>query len=437
MNKNSINEKLEKICEEMKNIPNIGLNYIEYISAFIYAIYQNIEKYEQMIKNKRPVLDILYEIEEELSQIRKKENSRKLFINIQFYETINQEYYEAIKKVLSEIIHIIKEETYSNLIEGFENILNKSAEKNELNLQDGEYYTPKVIIETMVNLLDIKDNMSIYNPATGTGDFISEVAKKAKIYAFGEETNIHNYNICMTNLWLHNVNNKRIQENIGENFRQADIAIGNPPFVGEDKKEVESNLALQELYYQYKIPITASNYTKFLVKMLGSLNEQGRMAIILPHGFLFKKTSAEYRVRKQIVEKNYIEAVIGLPEKIFYNTKIPVVILTINKAKKRQNVLFIDASREYKKQRGNNVLEKKAMNKIVENYQKSKNIQNYSYVANIKEIEKNDYDLNIKKYVNFYYEKEEVDQKKLQESILELEMERNKLQKEIEKILKD
>ena len=437
MNKNTenIDKKLEEICEAIKSIPNIGLNYIEYFSAFIYAIYQDVERYEKMIKSEMQVQQILNEIENELRRIRIKESSKKLFVNIQFYETINLEYYEIVKKIIAEIIGIIKSETKSNLAKGFENILDKSAEKNELILQDGEYYTPRTIIETMVNLLDIKGNTSIYNPATGTGDFIVEIAKKTKIYAFGEETSIHNYNICMTNLWLHDVENKRIQENMVENFRQADIAIANPPFVGSDKKDAEYNLTIQELYYQYRIPMTASNYAKFLLKMIGSLNSSGKMAIILPHGFLFKKNNLEYEVRRDIVEKNYIEAVIGLPEKMFYNTKIPVIILIINKSKTEKNVLFIDASRECKKQRKNNILEEKNIKKIVETYQERKTIQNYSNMVSLEEIERNDYDLNIKKYVDFYYEKEEIDTKKLRENIFELEIKRKKIQGEIEKII--
>ena len=130
--------------------------------------------------------------------------------------------------------------------------------------------------------------MAIYNPASGSGDFIVESAKKAKIYAFGEETNINNYNICMTNLWIHDIYNKRIQENIGENFRLADVAVGNPPFAGDSREEINKNIALQDIYYKYGIPITASTYTKFLVMMLESINDNGQMAFILAHGFLFK-----------------------------------------------------------------------------------------------------------------------------------------------------
>ncbi len=432
-----INKRLETICETIKNIPNIGLNYIEYISAFIYAISQDTEKYENLINENAPTKYILNELEAELEKIRKKENSQKLFINIQLLGAIDQEYYDTIKKIIIELHDIIKNEDKATLSKGFENLLNQSAEKDELKLRDGEYYTPRTLIDIMVNLLELKDNMSIYNPETGIGDFIVEAAKKAKIYAFGEETNIRNYNICMTNLWLHNVYNKRIQEDIGENFRFADVALGNPPFVRGDRKDIESNRALQDLYYKYNIPKTACNYTKFLVKMIESINADGRMAIILPHGFLFKKTNAEYYVRKQIVEKNYIEAIIGLPEKLFYKTKIPVVILIINKSKKGKKFLFIDASREYTKKRRNNIMEEEALDKIIKTYYNKEEIQNYSHLASLEEIEKNDYDLNIKKYVSFSYQREGINQEALQENIFRLEKEREEIQKEIEKIVKN
>ena len=310
-----------------------------------------------------------------------------------------------------------------------------AAENNDLKLQNGEFYTPKAIINTMVNLLPIKDNMAIYNPASGSGDFIVESAKKAKIYAFGEETNINNYNICMTNLWLHDIYNKRIQENIGENFRLADVAVGNPPFAGDSREEINKNIALQDIYYKYGIPITASTYTKFLVMMLESINDNGQMAIILPHGFLFKKTNAECEVRKKLIRNNYIEAVISLPEKLFFNTKIPVVILIINKAKRESDVLFIDASREYSSKRKNNILSDKNINKIVETYRKKEIIQNYSYVAKIQEIEKNNYDLNIRKYVRFQQKTNQINQEETKEKIYELENEKRCIQDKINEIL--
>lgn len=431
----NINNKLKEICNQLKNIPNIGLNYIEYMSALIYALFET--KIEINIKDEIDTMWLIREIDKELDDIRTRENSYKLFINIRLGEVIDREYYSIIKEIIIKINKLIIETKRDKkiLAKAFEYILMDAAENNDLKLQNGEFYTPKAIINTMVNLLPIKDNMAIYNPASGSGDFIVESAKKAKIYAFGEETNINNYNICMTNLWIHDIYNKRIQENIGENFRLADVAVGNPPFAGDSKEEINKNIALQDIYYKYGIPITASTYTKFLVMMLESINDNGQMAIILPHGFLFKKTNAECEVRKKLIRNNYIEAVISLPEKLFFNTKIPVVILIINKAKRESDVLFIDASREYSSKRKNNILSDKNINKIVETYRKKEIIQNYSYVAKIQEIEKNNYDLNIRKYVRFQQKTNQINQEETKEKIYELENEKRCIQDKINEIL--
>lgn len=429
---NDINNKLEQISKRIKEIPNIGLKYMEYISALIYAIYES----KIYTKNKEYIqqLDILYiinTIDYILNKIIEKERSRNLFINIRFNEIIN----ERLKEVITEICELMSKidklegDTKSILAEAFEYLIMKSASNGEISFKKGEFYTPKGLVKTMVKLLDIKPNMSIYNPSTGTGNFIIESAKYCKeIYVFGEEENISNYNICITNLWLHNIYNKRIKENKEEKIQLVDRAIANPPFVQDSENYINS------IYY--KIP-AKSNYIKYLEEMINSLQQDGKMAIVLPHGFLFKKANLEYFTREKLIKNNYIDAIISLPEKLFYNTKIPVIILLINKKRERNEVLFIDASKEYTKKRKTNILTIENQDKIVKTYKNFEEIYNYSNIVTIEEIRKNNYDLNIKKYIQIQNKIEEIDKEKIEEKIYSLEQERYKLNKEINNLIKN
>ncbi len=267
------------------------------------------------------------------------------------------------------------------------------------------------------------------------GNFIVESAKKGPIYAFGEENNARNYNICMTNLYLHDIFNKRIKEENGEKFQLVDLAIANPPFVSSMREDVTTNHRLGELYFSYAISKSGSSYVKYLAKMLENVHEKGRVAILMPHGFLFKRNKIEYEVRKKLIEKNYIDAIIGLPEKLFYHTKIPVVLLLIDKAKKQNEILFMDASREFASNRKINYLAKENQEKIVKIYQTKESLENYSYLAKIKEIRKKDYDLTIKKYVQIHPKIERIDERETIKKIQKLEEENNYVKKQIRELM--
>ena len=169
--------------------------------------------------------------------------------------------------------------------------------------------------------------------------------------------------------------------------------------------------------------------------MLESIHSKGKMAIILPHGFLFKKTKIESYIRQKLVEENYIDAIISLPGKLFYTTKIPVVILVINKAKKNKEILFIDASKEYESKRKTNILTVENQEKIQNTYKNYEEITNYSYVVKIEEIKKNNYDLSINNYVKIQNKMTNIDVDQLEKNIKFLEHKREKIQKEIRNLL--
>ncbi len=426
-----VNYDLQEICNDMKNIHNIGSDYLQYISALIYVLYKNKEYLNQKIDYaKENIKEILNWIDKELNNIRLEEKSFILFINIHFYKIMDLNDYKIFITIILKLSKLIKnldnlvENSKKILAEAFEYIIMIASQENEISNSDGEFYTPKGIVKTMVKIADIKNGMAIYNPASGTGNFITESAKQAKIYSFGEESSLANYNICVTNLWLHDIYDKRIGIEYEEKVKLVDLAIGNPPFVERSQKE--GNF----------VNVT-TGYIRFLDLMLTSINEYGKIVCIVPQGFLSKHTNVEYGMRKKLINNNYIDAIINLPEKLFANTKIPVVVLVINKMRNRKEILFIDASKEYTKKRKTNILTVDNQDKIVNTYRKYEAVKNYSNVVKPEEIIENDYDLNIKLYVKMDNKTENINQKKVELEILKLEEEKNRIDNQIRTLIKN
>jgi len=235
----------------LKSIPNIGNTYIEYVSAIAYLICKNRREFELILKDD-DITGIVKYIDYEISLIRQKEKSDILFINVDFIMIANKENYVMLKQIMEEIkelIVVLKEESAS-IADGFEYIITNAAQNSELTSKNGRFYTPKQVIKTMVEILDIKKNGVIYNPACSTGNFLVESMKYIKsripeeekindgMYAFGEEENLSNYNICMTNLYLNNISNKKISESAFDEIPKADYVIANPPFdLGKEYNE--------------------------------------------------------------------------------------------------------------------------------------------------------------------------------------------------------
>lgn len=172
--------------------------------------------------------------------------------------------------------------------------------------------------------------------------------------------------------------------------------------------------------------------------MIYQLDDNGTMAVVLPHGVLFRG-AGEGTIRKYIIEKmNVLDAIIGLPANIFFGTSIPTVILVFKKNRTNEdNILFIDASNEFEKGKNQNILRDTDVDKIIETYKNRTTIDKYSYVASMKEIIENDYNLNIPRYVDTFEEEEPIDIKEIQQHIRELDKEMAELYKDIEIDLKD
>ena len=417
-----INHKLEQICSEVKNIPNRSNDYLEYISALIFVLYKNRKILKQIINTKEERLyGILKWIDGELENIRIQEKSHFLFINVNFTNIDGLENSKSIFEVILDLSDLILqldklvENSKEILAEAFDNMIMKESQENDKLNGNGEFYTPKEVVKTMVKLANIKEGYAIYNPASETGNFITESAKQAKIYSFGEENNLLNYDICITNLWLHDISDKRIGLNYEKKVELVDIAIANPPFTETGN---------------------TSGYIKYIDIMLKSTHKYGKVICIVPRGFLFKQTSQELYMRKRLLNDNYIEAIINLPEKLFYNTKIPVVILILEKRRNKNNILFIDASKEYAKKRKFNFLTEEMQDKIINTYRKYETLPNYSNVVDIEKIKENGYDLNIKLYVENNKEKENINPEEIKEELLYLKKEQKNIDEEIHNLIK-
>jgi len=171
--------------------------------------------------------------------------------------------------------------------------------------------------------------------------------------------------------------------------------------------------------------------------MLENADERGKIATILPQGFLFKGNIVEKDLRRELIERQYIDAIIRLPEKLFFDTSIPVIILIMNKARMNKDVLFIDASEEYSRKRKTNILTEENTQKIVKTYRRREEIQNYSYIATVEEIRKNNYNLNINNYIKIKEEKQIIDIESKQTRVYELEKKRNNIQTKLEELLEE
>ena len=217
----------------------------------------------------------------------------------------------------------------------------------------------------------------------------------------------------------------------------VDAVVANPPFSAEWSAADKFNNDDRFSKAGRLAPKKTADYA-FILHMIYHLNEGGTMACVAPHGVLFRG-NAEGVIRRFLIEKkNYIDAIIGLPANIFYGTSIPTCILVMKKCRKEDdNILFIDASKEFEKVKTQNKLRPQHIQKIVETYRDRKEIEKYSHLATLQEVADNDYNLNIPRYVDTFEEEEPIDIKAVMAEIKELEAKRAELDKEIDVYLKE
>lgn len=282
----------------------------------------------------------------------------------------------------------------------------------------GEFYTPQEISQVIARIvtLDKKELKSVYDPTCGSGSLLLRVAKYARVDRyFGQEMNNTTYNLARMNMLLHDVHYSDFdirQEDTLEHPQHTEYRfeaiVANPPFSANWSAN-PIHLS-DERFSQYgKLAPGSKADFAFIQHMIYQLDDNGTMAVVMPHGVLFRG-GAEGHIRKFLIdEKNYLDAIIGLPANLFYGTSIPASILVFKKCRKNpDDVLFIDASKHFEKSKNQNRLRPSDIDKIIETYRNRQAEDKYSYVAKLDEIKENDYNLNIPRYVDTFEEEIEV-----------------------------
>ena len=312
----------------------------------------------------------------------------------------------------------------------------------------GEFFTPSEVSSLLAKLVQARESNTIYDPTCGSGSLLIKASKEIgnrNFTIFGQEKNSQTHSICRMNMLLHGIEDAKIRrgdtlinpQHLQENKLQTfDVIVANPPFSLKEWGAEHAENDIYERFKDYAIPPKTKGDYAFVLHMLASLAPNGRMGVVLPHGVLFRGSSEE-KIRKKILENNLLDAVIGLPENLFYGTSIPACILIFKKNRECKDVLFINASKEFKKGKNQNKLTEENIAKILTTYQERKEVEKYSHIATMKEIIENDYNLNIPRYVHTFQEEEEVDIPATLEKLAKLDKEIEQTQKKMDNYLKE
>ncbi len=289
----------------------------------------------------------------------------------------------------------------------------------------GEFYTPPEVSDLIAELLDPQKGDSICDPACGSGSLLMKCGRKvvsnhnSKEYAlYGQEAIGSTWSLAKMNMFLHGEDNHKIEW--GDTIRNPklldkngdlmlfDIVTANPPFSLDKWGYEQAENDKFDRFRRGLPPKTKGDYA-FISHMIETLKPvTGRMGVVVPHGVLFRGSS-EGKIREKLINENLLDAVIGLPEKLFYGTGIPAAILIFKKQKSDDSVLFIDASREFKSGKNQNNLTEENIAKIVATYRARESVDKYAYLATLQEVKNNDYNLNIPRYVDTFEEEAEID----------------------------
>ncbi len=306
----------------------------------------------------------------------------------------------------------------------------------------GEFYTPQPVSQLLAELVTLNNPRlrNVYDPTCGSGSLLLRVKRHAEFvgHIYGQERNPTTYNLARMNMILHDVHfskfdikNDDTLENPQHLEMKFDAIVANPPFSAQ--WSANPMFMSDDRFSSYgKLAPSGKADLAFVQHMVYHLSEEGTMAVVLPHGVLFRG-GAEGHIRQYLIEKmNCLDAVIGLPSNIFYGTGIPACVLVIRKCRKKSDdVLFIDASQHFEKVKTTNVLRPEHIRKIVQTYTARKTEDKYSAIASIEQIKENDWNLNIPRYVDSFEAEEEIDLNAISGELVELDKESVDIDKEI------
>lgn len=353
----------------------------------------------------------------------------------------------------------------------------------------GSFFTPQQVSEVMAQIVSPQEKDRIYDPTCGSGSLLIRAAKKGgldKVSIYGQEVNNSAISMARMNMFIHDIKDAHIawgdtlanpqHLDSDGNLMKFDCIVANMPFsknkwaegfnpggevsVDEDesntkstkkgkKKEFKMEPSLDRHHrFDLGVPPASKGDWAFLLHMIASMSGNGRIAAVAPHGVLFRGAS-EGRIRQAVIEKNLIDAVIGLPENLFYGTSIPACIVVFKKGRTTTDVLFVDASKDFKKEKAKNKLrdgsngEPNDIKKIVDTYkafingEETAEQEKYSHIATLNEIQEDEYNLNIPRYVDTFEEEELIDLESVNKEIAEIKTQIASLEKEMDQYMKE
>lgn len=316
----------------------------------------------------------------------------------------------------------------------------------------GEFFTPQTVSKLLARLvMDGKKNINkVYDPTCGSGSLLLQMKKQFDEHIiddgfFGQEINMTNFNLARMNMFLHNVNYNDFSIKRGDTLlnplhkdeKPFDAIVSNPPYSIKWIGDNDPTLINDERFAPAGklAPKSYADYA-FIMHSLSYLSSKGRAAIVCFPGIFYRK-GAEKTIRQYLVDNNFIDCVIQLPENLFFGTSIATCILVMAKNKTENKILFIDASKEFKKETNNNILEEKNIKNIVEEFRERKEKEYFSRYVDRTEIEENDYNLSVSTYVEKEDTREKIDIKVLNKKIEENVKKINELRASIDEIVRE
>lgn len=322
----------------------------------------------------------------------------------------------------------------------------------------GEFYTPREVERIIIQILKPHKKDHTYDPTVGSGGFLLEAYHYLKekegekiartLYLYGQEINIGTFAIAKINMFLHGLDAADIQRgdtlanpqflNPNGTLKTFDICVANPPYSISDW-EMEMFKERYGRVEGYEMPPKSNADYAFVLHIIKSMNSNGRAGVVLPHGVLFRG-GAEGRIREQIIKNDLLEAVIALPPKLFYGTGIPAAILIFNKNKAdshKNKIIIIDAEKDFSEGKNQNSLRAQDITKIVRAVDGWKDVPQYARVVDFKEIEKNDFNLNVRRYIENGDVEEEINVSAVRDDLAVIEKERVEIDEKVEGFLKE
>jgi len=312
----------------------------------------------------------------------------------------------------------------------------------------GEFYTPPEVSTLLAQLLAPAPGVRICDPACGSGSLLIKVGREVgtdDFFLAGQESNGSTWALCKMNMFLHEIDSARIEwcDTLtaprlleDDELMKFDIVVANPPFSLDKWGQEEASADRFRRFHRGIPPKSRGDYAFISHMVETALYGKGRVAVIVPHGVLFRGGS-EGKIRRALIEENLLEAVIGLPGNLFYGTGIPTAVLLFNRGKESPDVLFIDASREFEDGTNQNRLRPQDIDKIVETFRSFDTVERYSYRAALEELTENDFNLNIPRYVDTFEPENEIDVSALQGEIRQVEAQLAETRQEMANYLKE